>query len=384
MADAALVFGDDGRVAWVGANRRAPAADSWVDAGGRCVLPGFVDSHSHLVFAGDRAAEFDARMAGRRYEAGGIRTTVAATRAASDEDARRQPGPARRRDAPARHDDRGDQERLRIDGSGRGPRVGAGEVSRRTRRPTWARTSCPSEYADDTGGVRQARHRGDARCLRAARPLGRRLLRARAPSMLMPRARSSPQGWSRGLQARVHANQLGEGPGVQLACELGAASADHCTFLTDADVDALAASGTVVDAATRRRVLDPISVPRRPPTARRRGHGRARDRLQSRLVLHLVDAVLHRVGSSRDADDPGRGRVVSDRRWCGRATPSRRRAPGPRCASRLCRSRRTVVCAPGVPPWRPVGHRDPAGRSTLEHTPSSLNNSAFGAGLSAR
>ena len=86
IADAALVIGEDGLVAWVGPRRQAPSTDARVDAGGRCVLPGFVDSHSHLVFAGDRAAEFDARMAGRAYEAGGIRTTVAATRAASDEE----------------------------------------------------------------------------------------------------------------------------------------------------------------------------------------------------------------------------------------------------------------------------------------------------------
>src|ERR1700691_6434969 len=79
----ALVI-DDGVVAWVGPAGRAPAADSRVDAGGRAVLPGFVDSHAHLVFAGERGAEFAARMAGLPYSAGGIRSTVAATRAASD------------------------------------------------------------------------------------------------------------------------------------------------------------------------------------------------------------------------------------------------------------------------------------------------------------
>ena len=73
--NAALVI-ENGVVAWVGDAAEAPAADTRVDAGGRCVIPGFVDSHSHLVFAGDRADEFEARMAGRRYEAGGIRSTV--------------------------------------------------------------------------------------------------------------------------------------------------------------------------------------------------------------------------------------------------------------------------------------------------------------------
>ncbi|HZC26015.1 MAG TPA: imidazolonepropionase, partial [Actinopolymorphaceae bacterium] len=85
VQDAALVL-DGSRVAWVGNRTSAPAADSRVGLGGRCVVPGFVDSHSHLVFAGDRAGEFAARMSGQPYTAGGIRTTVAATRAATDEE----------------------------------------------------------------------------------------------------------------------------------------------------------------------------------------------------------------------------------------------------------------------------------------------------------
>src|SRR2546426_6302628 len=84
LRDAALVV-DDGRVAWVGAAARTPAADTAIDVAGSAVVPGFVDSHSHLVFAGDRAAEFTARMAGQPYTGGGIRTTVEATRAAGDE-----------------------------------------------------------------------------------------------------------------------------------------------------------------------------------------------------------------------------------------------------------------------------------------------------------
>lgn len=84
VQDAAVVIDGD-RVAWIGESSKAPATDNAVDAGGRAVVPGFVDSHSHLVFAGDRTAEFNARMSGRSYSAGGIRTTVAATRAATDE-----------------------------------------------------------------------------------------------------------------------------------------------------------------------------------------------------------------------------------------------------------------------------------------------------------
>ena len=83
VRDAAVVV-QDGLVAWVGRRRNAPTADLRTDLGGRAVVPGFVDSHAHLVFAGDRAAEFEARMAGTPYDGGGIASTVAATRAATD------------------------------------------------------------------------------------------------------------------------------------------------------------------------------------------------------------------------------------------------------------------------------------------------------------
>ena len=102
----AAVVVDDGRIAWVGAAASAPAADRALDLGGRAVIPGFVDSHTHLVFAGDRSAEFAARMAGERYDGGGIATTVAATRAASDDELRALPAPPGRRDARPGHHDR--------------------------------------------------------------------------------------------------------------------------------------------------------------------------------------------------------------------------------------------------------------------------------------
>src|SRR5699024_5220255 len=84
LRDAALVI-EDGRIAWTGPASEAPPADAAEDLGGRAVLPGWVDSHSHLVFDGDRAAEFEARMAGQSYSAGGIGVTTDATRSASDE-----------------------------------------------------------------------------------------------------------------------------------------------------------------------------------------------------------------------------------------------------------------------------------------------------------
>src|SRR4051795_12774562 len=88
--DAALVV-EGGRVAWVGPARGAPAADTAYDVGGRAVVPGFVDSHTHLVFAGDRAEEFAARMTGTPYSAGGPPGGVAAGMAGPPVPRRRDP-----------------------------------------------------------------------------------------------------------------------------------------------------------------------------------------------------------------------------------------------------------------------------------------------------
>jgi imidazolonepropionase len=243
IADAALVVDDRGLVAWVGPSRQAPAADRHVDSAGRCVIPGFVDSHSHLVFAGDRAVEFDARMAGRAYEAGGIRTTVAATRAASDEELAanlaRLVAEMRRQGTTTVEIKSGYGLTMRDEARS------LALANQQTDETTYLGAHVvPTEFADDPAGyvelvtgemldacVPHARW-VDVFCERGAfdADASRAVLTA---------------GMKRGLQARVHANQLGPGPGVQLACELGAASADHCTYLTDADVEALASSRTV-------------------------------------------------------------------------------------------------------------------------------------------
>ncbi len=265
LRDAALVV-EGGRVAWAGPARQAPAADTAYDVGGRAVVPGFVDSHAHLVFAGDRAEEFAARMTGTPYSAGGIRTTVAATRAASDEQLAA--NLARLVDEMRRQGTTTVEVK-----SGYGLSVRDEARSLAIARQVTEDTTflgahvVPPEYADDPGAYVDlvtgpmleacAPHAKwvDVFCERGAfdEDQARTILRA---------------GKARGLAGRLHANQLGPGPGVRLACELGLVAVDHCTYLTDADVDALAQSGTVatllpgVEFSTRspypdaRRLLD--------------------------------------------------------------------------------------------------------------------------------
>jgi imidazolonepropionase len=242
VADGALVV-EGGRVAWVGRAAAAPAADAVYDASGRAVLPGFVDSHSHLVFAGDRSEEFAARMSGVPYSAGGIRTTVAATRAASDEqlaaNVARHVAEMRRQGTTT----------LEVK-SGYGLTVRDEQRALALARQVTPETTflgahvVPPEYDDDPGGYVDlvtgpmlqacAPHARwvDAFCERGAFDADQ------AREVLLA-------GRAAGLAGRLHANQLGPGPGVRLACELGLVAVDHCTYLTDADVDALAFSGTV-------------------------------------------------------------------------------------------------------------------------------------------
>ncbi len=261
--DAALVV-EDGRVGWVGRSADAPAADEHVDAAGRAVIPGFVDSHTHLVFAGDRADEFAARMAGQPYAAGGIRTTVAATRAA---------GEARLTTLAE-----GRLAELRAQGtttveikSGYGLDVDTEESLLRVASHLTPETTflgahvVPQGWASDdyvalvTGPMLQ-------RCAPLAKWVD---VFCETGAFDVDQARTVlTAGLAAGLLPRVHANQLGHGPGVQLACEVGAAAADHCTYLNDADVAALAGSGVVagllpgVEFSTRhpypdaRRLLD--------------------------------------------------------------------------------------------------------------------------------
>ena len=259
LADAALVI-EGGQVAWTGPAARAPAADEAVDAGGRAVLPGFVDSHAHLVFAGERGAEFAARMAGQPYRAGGIRTTVQATRNATDEQLR------------------ANLRRLAAELLAQGTttfecKSGYGLTTADEQRSVTIAAEVTPEVTYLGAHVvppEFERHPAGYVALVCGEMLTACAPHARWVDVFCEQGAFGPDeaaailaaGAAAGLQPRVHANQLGPGPGVQVAVAAGAASADHCTYLSDADVDALASSGTVatllpgVEFATRQPYPD--------------------------------------------------------------------------------------------------------------------------------
>ncbi|RWZ52965.1 imidazolonepropionase [Labedella phragmitis] len=244
LRDAAIAF-DAESVLWVGAAADVPEglADEIVDVDGRAVLPGFVDSHNHLAFGGDRADEFAARMAGEPYGAGGIRSTVAATRAASD---RQLTAHARRLAAEA----------LRSGITTIESKSGYGLTVHDERRSLRAIGSVTAESTYLGAHVVPAEFAGrpdDYVSLVAGEMLDACAPHAKWIDVFCDRGAFDGDqareiltaGISRGLLPRIHANQLGHGDGVRVAVEVGAASADHVTFATDEDIEALAGSSTV-------------------------------------------------------------------------------------------------------------------------------------------
>ncbi|MBH0116428.1 imidazolonepropionase [Salinibacterium sp. NG253] len=259
MTDAALVL-NEGRVAWWGASVDAPAADTRVDAAGRCVLPGFVDSHSHILFAGDRSDEFEARMAGRRYEAGGIRRTVELSRAATDAEllanATALVAEMRRQGTTTIEIKSGYG--LSVADEARMLRLAATLTDETT---FLGAHVVPAEFAAERAAYV---HLVMGDMLEACAPHSRWIdVFCDNGAFTEDETRAIiTAGQARGLGARLHGAQLAESGAVQLAVELGAASVDHCTYLSDDDVQALAGSSTVagllpgVEFSTRHPFVD--------------------------------------------------------------------------------------------------------------------------------
>lgn len=242
LSNAAVVI-DDGIISWVGNRADAPAADERIDAGGRCVIPGFVDSHSHLIFAGDRSDEFEARMMGEKYAAGGIRRTVGLTRAATDEGLEAN---AAKLVAEMRAQGTTTVEIKSGYGLSVAEETRSLEIARKfTEETTYLGAHVvPTEFADDPAGYVDL---VTGAMLDACAPFAKWVdVFCDDGAFGVDQARAIlTAGQQRGLGARMHAGQLGASDGVRLAVELGAASVDHCTFLSDADVDALASGSTV-------------------------------------------------------------------------------------------------------------------------------------------
>ena len=239
---AALVIEND-KIVWVGNTINLPDSDKQIDASGKAVIPGFVDSHTHLLFAGERSKEFQARMKGEKYSAGGIKSTVEATREATNEAL--------------------EQNMLRL----------VGEMQKSGITTFETKSGYGLTTADETRALQiAAKHTPETTFLGAhvvpSEYAGKEddyvnLVIGEMLDSVLPYAKwidvfcdqgafdvdQSRQilkvGTEKGLMPRIHANQLTLGGGVQLAVELDCASADHCTHLSDKDIEALAESNTV-------------------------------------------------------------------------------------------------------------------------------------------
>ena len=239
IRNAALVV-DAGTVVWTGPTSRSPSGtDERVDAQGRAVVPGFVDSHAHLVFAGDRTDEFVARMKGVRYSAGGIFSTVAATREAELPTSWRRTSTGWWGRRWVGHDDHRVQVRVRPDGRGRGQEP-AGCPAGDPGGDVPGRSCGASRVLRPARRLRPARLFGDARALLPRWPSGWTCSATGAPSTPTrprPCCGPAPPGASRPGSTPTSSVP---GPGCEVAVAAGAASADHCTYLTDADIELLA------------------------------------------------------------------------------------------------------------------------------------------------
>jgi len=238
---------ENGKIAWIGDSGQLPDADDRIDFEGRALIPGFVDSHAHLMFAGDRSAEFAARMQGQSYSAGGIKTTVAATRAASDEQLEANIARliAEMHSSGITTFETKSGYGLNVADEARSLAIAA----KHTHETTFLGAHVvPAEFAS----------RGDSGADEyVALVTGEMLDQAAAHSkwidvfcdrgaFSVDQAREILQaGIAKGLKPRLHANQLENIGAIALAVELDCASADHCTHLSHQDIELLAGSNTV-------------------------------------------------------------------------------------------------------------------------------------------
>ena len=242
LTDAAFIE-QDGQIVWVGDSKNAPDADTEVNLEGKSVIPGFVDSHAHLVFAGDRALEFEARMSGKEYSAAGIMTTVTSTRAASDETL--DENIATRAIEMYRSGITTFETK-----SGYGLTV-ADELRslklavQHTEDVTFMGAHVVPEEFKNNKDAYVSLVMGEM--LEACTPYARWIdVFCDEGAFDYDESKAILEaGIAQGLLPRIHANQLAQGRGVELAVELGCASADHCTHLSPQDIDLLASSNTV-------------------------------------------------------------------------------------------------------------------------------------------
>ncbi|CAN1485253.1 HutI Imidazolonepropionase and related amidohydrolases [Microbacteriaceae bacterium] len=242
LENASLVI-ENGQVAWVGNSGLAPAADQVIDAQGMGVIPGFVDSHAHMVFAGDRAKEFEARMNGEKYSAGGIKLTVAKTRAASDAELEANFVSLRNemiRSGITTFESKSGYG-LTVKDEARSLAIAAKHTSETT---FLGAHVVPEDYA---GKADEYVSLVTGEMLEACAPHAKWIdVFCDVGAFDVDQSRAILQaGIAKGLKPRIHANQLAQGGGVQLAVELDCASADHCTYLSGKDIEALSSSNTV-------------------------------------------------------------------------------------------------------------------------------------------
>ena len=242
LENASLVI-EDGKIAWIGNSGSAPSTEQFIDAEGMGVIPGFVDSHAHMVFAGDRSREFEARMNGEKYSAGGIKSTVAKTRAASDSELEANflylQNEMIRSGITTFESKSGyglsvkDETRL------------LALAAKHTSETTFLGAHIvPEEYAGKADEYVQL---VAGEMLEKCAPHSKWIdVFCDLGAFDVDQSRAVLQaGIAKGLMPRIHANQLAQGGGVQLAVELDCASADHCTHLSENDIEALAGSNTV-------------------------------------------------------------------------------------------------------------------------------------------